>query len=116
MARRPLREGPSLPGEDIFTERRPRRPAWCILTLPAPHSEREHMQISAMHWQQVEEYLRHDDRAVLPLGSTEQHAFLSLSTDSILAERMAADAAAPLGIPVFPVLAYGLTPYFRAYP
>ena len=74
------------------------------------------MQISAMHWQQVEEYLRHDDRAVLPLGSTEQHAFLSLSTDSILAERMAADAAAPLGVPVFPVLAYGLTPYFRAYP
>lgn len=74
------------------------------------------MQISTMHWQQVEEYLRHDDRAVLPLGSTEQHAFLSLSTDSILAERMAADAAAPLGVPVFPVLAYGLTPYFRAYP
>lgn len=74
------------------------------------------MQIAAMHWQQVEEYLRHDDRAVLPLGSTEQHAYLSLSTDSILAERVAADAAAPLGVPVFPVVAYGLTPYFRAYP
>ncbi|MFO7168418.1 MAG: creatininase family protein [Chloroflexota bacterium] len=74
------------------------------------------MHISHMHWQQVEACLRNDDRAVLPLGSTEQHAYLSLSTDSILAERVAVEAAEPLGVPVFPVLAYGLTPYFRAYP
>jgi creatinine amidohydrolase len=69
-----------------------------------------------MHWQQVEAYLQHDDRVVVPLGSTEQHAYLSLSTDSILSERVATEAAAPLGIPVFPVVAYGLTPYFRAFP
>jgi creatinine amidohydrolase len=74
------------------------------------------MHISAMHWQQVEAYLQHDDRAMLPLGSTEQHAYLSLSTDSILAERLAVAAAEPYGVPVFPVVAYGLTPYFRAYP
>ena len=36
--------------------------------------------------------------------------------DSILSERVALEAAEPLGIPVFPVLAYGITPYFRAYP
>ena len=64
----------------------------------------------------VEEYLRRDDRAVLPLGCTEQHAYLSLSTDSILAERLAIEAAEPLGAPVFPVLAYGITPYLGAYP
>ena len=74
------------------------------------------MRISEMNWMMVEEYLRRDDRAVLPLGCTEQHAFLSLSTDSILAERLAAEAAEPLGVPVFPVLAYGITPYFRDYP
>lgn len=74
------------------------------------------MKISEMSWQQVEDYLKLDDRAVLPLGSTEQHAGLSLSVDSILAEKMALDAAEPLGLPVFPVLAYGLTPYFSAYP
>ena len=74
------------------------------------------MRISEMNWQQVEDYLAHDDRAVLPLGSTEQHAYLSLSVDSILSERVAAEAAEPLGVPVFPVLAYGITPYFRAYP
>lgn len=69
-----------------------------------------------MNWMMVEEYLKRDDRAVLPLGSTEQHAYLSLSVDSILAERLAVEAAEPLGVPVFPVLAYGITPYFRAFP
>jgi creatinine amidohydrolase len=74
------------------------------------------MRIADMHWQQVEDYLRHDDRAVLPLGSTEQHAFLSLAVDSILAERVAVEAAEPMGVPVFPALAYGITPSFLAYP
>jgi creatinine amidohydrolase len=69
-----------------------------------------------MHWQQVETYLARDNRAVVPLGSTEQHAYLSLSTDSILAERIALEAAEPLGVPVFPVLPYGIAPYFRSYP
>ena len=74
------------------------------------------MKISEMNWLQVEEYLKSDDRAVVPLGCTEQHAYLSLSVDSILAERVASDAAAPAGVPVFPVQAYGITPYFMAYP
>ena len=52
----------------------------------------------------------------LPLGRTEQHAYLSLSVDSILSERIAVEAAEPLGVPVFPVVAYGITPYFRAFP
>ncbi len=74
------------------------------------------MKISDMNWSALEAYLRQDDRAVLPLGSTEQHAGLSLSVDSILAEKVALDAAEPLGVPVFPVLAYGITPYFLAFP
>ncbi len=74
------------------------------------------MHISQSHWQQIEDYLRRDDRCVLPLGSTEQHAYLSLSTDSILAEKISCDAAEPLSIPVFPVLPYGITPYFMDYP
>ena len=74
------------------------------------------MRVGDMNWMQVAEYLRGDDRCILPLGSTEQHAQLSLSVDSILAERVAVEAAAPLGVPVFPVLSYGITPYFRAYP
>lgn len=65
---------------------------------------------------QVEGYLEHDDRIVLPLGSTEQHAYLSLETDNLLAERVAAEAAEPLDVLVLPVLAYGVTPRFAAYP
>jgi creatinine amidohydrolase len=74
------------------------------------------MRISEMNWMMVEEYLKSDDRALLPLGSTEQHAYLSLSVDSILAERLGVEAAEPLGVLVFPVLAYGITPYFRGFP
>lgn len=74
------------------------------------------MRIADMDWRMVEDWVRHDDRGVLPIGSTEQHAGLSLATDAILSERVAVDAAEPLGIPVFPVLSYGLTPYFSAFP
>jgi len=74
------------------------------------------VRISDMNWMQVEDYLRHDDRAVLPLGSTEQHSHLRLTVDCIFPERVAAEAAEPLGVPVFPVVAYGVTPYFRAFP
>src|SRR2546423_6830522 len=74
------------------------------------------MHVSEMNWMMVEDYLKGDDRCVLPLGSTEQHCYLSLSVDSILSERIAVEAAEPVGVPVFPVLAYGITPYFRAFP
>lgn len=74
------------------------------------------MRIADMTWMQVEEYLQTADLCVLPLGSTEQHAYLSLAVDAILSERMAVDAAEPLGVPVFPGLAYGITPYFMGYP
>jgi creatinine amidohydrolase len=74
------------------------------------------VRVADCNWLQLEEYLARDDRIVLPLGSTEQHAYLSLSTDSILAERVAVEAAEPLGVPVLPVLAYGVTPRFAAYP
>ncbi len=74
------------------------------------------MRIAEMHWRQVEDWLKRDDRCVLPTGSTEQHAALSLSVDNILAEKVAVDAAGPTGVPVFPPVNYGLTPYFMAYP
>jgi len=74
------------------------------------------MRVAEMDWRMIEDWVRHDDRAVLPVGSTEQHAGLSLMTDAILAERIAVEAAEPLGIPVFPAIPYGLAPYFQAFP
>src|SRR5439155_27205925 len=60
------------------------------------------VRIRDLNWMQLEEYLQRDDRIVLPVGSTEQHAYLSLETDNIIAERGSAEAAEPLGIPVLP--------------
>ena len=74
------------------------------------------MHVHELNWMQLEEYLARDDRIVLPLGSTEQHGYLSLGTDNILAERVALEAAEPLGVPVLAVLPYGLTPAFAAFP
>lgn len=74
------------------------------------------MRIAEMNWMQVEAHAAHDDRAVLPVGSTEQHAYLSLCVDAILAERVAVESAKSLHVPVFPVINYGLTPSFVDYP
>lgn len=74
------------------------------------------MRIAEMDWSMVEDWLRRDDRAVLPLGSVEQHAGLSLATDAILSERVSVEAAHPIGVPVFPGLPFGISPYFQAYP
>lgn len=74
------------------------------------------MRIADMNWMQVAEHVKGDDRAVLPLGSTEQHAYLSLAVDAILAERVSLDAVEGLNIPVFPVASYGFTPNFVDFP
>ncbi len=74
------------------------------------------MRIAEMDWRMVEDWVRHDDRAVLPIGSIEQHASLSLAVDTILAEKIAVDAAEPSGVPVYPALPFGLTPSFSGFP
>ena len=48
-----------------------------------------------MTWMQVERYLENDDRCVRPLGSTEQHAYLSLAVDAVRSEKVAVDGAWP---------------------
>lgn len=74
------------------------------------------MRIAELNWMQVEKLLESEDRAVLPVGSIEQHAHLSLATDAVLAYRVAVEAAEPLRVPVFPAVNYGLTPDFMAFP
>lgn len=74
------------------------------------------MRIRDCHWQQIESYLQADDRVVLPLGSVEQHAWLSLAVDAILSEEVAVAAAEPLGVPVYPAQPYGYTPTYMAFP
>ena len=74
------------------------------------------MRLTDMNWMQVQEHVKSDQRAVLPIGSTEQHGLLSLCVDVILSERVSVEAAEPLGVPVFPVINYGFTPSFVDYP
>ena len=74
------------------------------------------MRIAEMNWMQVEQHVKRDQRAVLPIGSTEQHAQLSLCVDSILAERVSVEAAQTIAVPVYPAIQYGFTPSFVDYP
>lgn len=74
------------------------------------------MRAADMNWMEMAVRVAQDDRCVLPIGSVEQHAYLSLCTDVILAGRVAEEAAAPTGVPVFPTLPYGMVPGFAAYP
>ena len=73
------------------------------------------MRIADMNWKQVEQHVKGDRRAVLPLGSTEQHGLLSLCVDVILSERVAVEAAEAIQVPVYPVISYGFTPSFVDY-
>jgi creatinine amidohydrolase len=81
-----------------------------------PNKKEQIMRIEDMTWEMVETLVKSEKRAVLPLGSIEQHGKLSLAVDYILAQKVAIDAAEPLNVPVYPALPYGVAPYFAAYP
>jgi hypothetical protein len=87
--------------------------SYCVIILIRPTCDDAEVRVRLFddNWMQIEEYLRRDDRAVLPTGSTEQHGFPSLGSDVILAERVAVEAAEPLGIPVLPAVPFGMAPY-----
>jgi len=74
------------------------------------------MKISDMNWMQVEQFLETDDRCILPTGSTEQHAYLSLTVDAILAARLANEVGEAARVPVFPAIPYGLAQQWTAFP
>src|SRR3984893_7710271 len=65
---------------------------------------------------QIADCLERDDRIVLPVGSPDHHGSLSLGPDALLAERVSVEAAEPLGVPVLPVLPFGMAPDFTRYP
>ncbi len=74
------------------------------------------MLISEMNWMQVEQYLKQDDRCILPSGSTEQHAYLSLCVDTILSSRLAREVGDRANVPVYPFIPYGLAQQWTAFP
>lgn len=74
------------------------------------------MRFEDLTWMDVERYLEQDDRLMLVLGSTEQHATLSLLTDVKIPLALADSASQQTGVLVAPALNFGASPYFLAYP
>ncbi len=74
------------------------------------------MRLEALNWMDVEAYLGRDDRILLILGSTEQHGYLSLATDTRIPQALADAASERTGVLVAPAMPYGVSPFFEAYP
>lgn len=74
------------------------------------------MHFEETNWQGVENYLQQDDRVMLILGASEQHAHLSLLTDSKIPLALASAASKLSGVIIAPPLHFGVSPYFLTYP
>ncbi|MBI1793121.1 MAG: creatininase family protein [Chloroflexi bacterium] len=74
------------------------------------------MRLEDLNWMDVEKYLQQDDRLILVIGATEQHAYLSLLTDVKIPLALADSASQASGVLVAPALNFGSSPYFLAYP
>ncbi|MCI0711930.1 MAG: creatininase family protein [Chloroflexi bacterium] len=74
------------------------------------------MRFDDLNWQDVASYLEQNDRIILVTGSTEQHAFLSLTTDNQIPLRIADAVGQRTHTLVAPPLNFGVTPYFMSYP
>ena len=74
------------------------------------------MRLEELNWMDVEAYLKEDDRIMLVFGACEQHAYLSLLTDTRIPLALADAASEESGVLVAPVLNFGVSPYFLEYP
>jgi creatinine amidohydrolase len=70
-----------------------------------------------LRWQEIADYLQHDDTVIIPIGATEQHAYhLPLGVDSMVASGLAEEAAKQTGVLVAPPIWAGWSPHHLAYP
>jgi creatinine amidohydrolase len=74
------------------------------------------MRFEDLNWMDVERYLQQDDRLMLVLGATEQHAYLSLLCDVKIPLALADTASQQTGVLVAPPVNFGCSPYFLEYP
>ena len=74
------------------------------------------MRFEDLNWMSIQSYLEKDDRVMIVLGATEQHAYLSLLTDIKIPLAMADAASQQSGVLVAPPLNFGSSPYFLDYP
>lgn len=68
-------------------------------------------------WVDVEAYLRHDDRALVPVGSCEQHGrHLSFATDYLIPVEIARRVSGRTRVPVTPPLCFGMSVHHMEFP
>jgi creatinine amidohydrolase len=68
-------------------------------------------------WVDMEAYLREDDRALVPVGSCEQHGrHLSFATDYLIPEAIARRVSARTRVPVTPTLCFGSSVHHMEFP
>jgi creatinine amidohydrolase len=75
------------------------------------------MRLDYAFWPDVEDYLKEDDRILIPTGSVEQHGpAVATGIDYIIAEAVAERAAERLGVYAAPPLCYGMSLHHAAFP
>ena len=73
--------------------------------------------LEELGWPDVEEYLRHDDRLILVVGSTEQHGrHLTFATDVWQPWEIARRASDQTGVLVAPPVSYGMSLHHLGFP
>ena len=73
--------------------------------------------IQELTWQEIGDYLQHDDIAIVPVGSTEQHGPAgTLGVDTYVAIGLAEDAARRAGVLVTPPIWFGESSHHLAWP
>ena len=75
------------------------------------------MKLENLTWVEVEEYLKSNQKMILPIGTCEQHGLhLPLNTDTLIADRVAGYLSEETGILVGPSVNYGINlPCDRQY-
>jgi creatinine amidohydrolase len=74
------------------------------------------MRLQELNWMDVDNYLKTDDRVILVTGATEQHAYLSLMTDVLIAARLADAVAEREKVLVAPPVNFGVSYMFGEFP
>ncbi len=74
------------------------------------------MQLQDLNWMDINRYLQADDRIILVTGATEQHAYLSLLTDTLIPLRIAQVVAEHEQVVVAPPLNFGVSAPFVSFP
>jgi creatinine amidohydrolase len=69
-----------------------------------------------MNWMQIEEYLKKDNRIVLPIGSIEQHGYNTVATDTQVAWEISRAVCEKTGVLLAPAMTYSFAGWATAWP